>query len=712
MATTIIVKPLGLVLQTAGLVSPGKVRIALKERLSSSNYRLGEIMARQGWISQQTADFFAEQWPQLPNREVQQPLGQYLKAANLIDDSQIETILQEQTASGLKFGEAAVLKEIISQTTLNFFLEQLELFKSSQDGDDLAQNLRIITDKQLAHWNNIENYLLYNRRCEPKKLFNLYRQIWRQGEIPATNSRAEQELLKSGLVAKDHNKIQLAPSIDRQNFSDSWIENQLVRLQPYSKIKIKLFNLDIKASLPYKVLIEVQAWTNGQSFLTHKIYQIIRDRESFIPRNQETKKVSQLVQQYIIDDWENNLAASHLISLRSQLLNAPVSLNSLLLSYQEIWHHQPIAFNQTPEQECLLTIGLIKLDKKQVRIANRIYHDIFNDIWLKQQIIRINQSISSSKQNQDLNSPLKHISNNVKPKNLSILVKVTVLLLCIASVNWVGFLLTNQYFQTQHFKQANDLLAQQKYHAAIAAYDRLLQTKPRQQHLLWTNRGYAMLGLSRYNDMLQSCFEATSIKPQAAFAWNCRGEALYYLTDYENALQAFEQATKINAKEATFWLNKSQVLSELQKYQQAIAASEQAIKLIKSSQSPKLTHHKLAIAFNQKGQNLLKINQDQEALTAFIEALTNSPNHLSAQQGQGIAFYRLGHYQEAIRTFEQVLTHNNLSSEQKAMSWLYTGVSFCEAQKFKSAEQAFKQVMKLTTNRQSQKIAQAGCGIR
>ncbi|MGL4884062.1 MAG: hypothetical protein ACRC8K_23845, partial [Waterburya sp.] len=464
MATTIIVKPLGLVLQTAGLVSPEQVRAALQESLSS-NHRLGEIMARQGLISQQTVDFFAEQWPQLLNHEVQQPLGQYLKAANLIDDSQIETILQEQTTNRLKFGEAAVFKKIISQTTLNFFLEQLELFKSSQDGDDVAQNSQIITDKQLARWNNIENYLLYNRRCEPKKLFNLYGKIWRQGEIPATNSRAEQELLQSGLVVKHHNKIQLAPSIDRQNFSESWIENQLVRLQPYSKIKIKLFNLDIKASLPYKVLIEVQAWTNGQSFLTHKIYQIIRDRESFIPRNQETKKISQLVQQYIIDDWEHNLAASHLISLRSQLLNSPVSLNSLLFSYQEIWHHQPIAFNQTPEQECLLTIGLIKLDKKQVRIANRIYHDIFNDIWLKQQITRSNEPISSSKQNQDFNSPLKQISRNVKPKNLSILVKITVLLLCIGSINWVGFFLTSQYFQTRDFKQANELLAQQKYHA-------------------------------------------------------------------------------------------------------------------------------------------------------------------------------------------------------------------------------------------------------
>jgi tetratricopeptide (TPR) repeat protein len=710
MATTIIVKPLGLVLQTAGLVSPEQVQIALKERLSSSNDRLGEIIARRGWITQQTADFFAEKWPQLLTQRLQQPLGQYLKAANLINDSQIKTILQEQLTSDLKFGESAVIKGIISQTTLDFFIEQLKLIKYSQN--DSEQNPKIVSDTQLDRWNHIENYLLYNRRCEPKILFNLYRQIWQQGEIPATGSQAEQELLQSGLVISHDHKIKLSPSLDRHNFSDSWIENQLARLQPYSQIKIKLFNLDIKASLPYKVLLEVRVWTNGQPFLTHKIYQIIRDRESFIPRNQEAEKISQLVQQYIINNWENNEAASHFIALRSQLLDSSVSFNSLLLSYQEIWHHQPITFNQTPEQKYLLTIGLIKLEKEQVQIANRIYHDIFNDIWLKQQITMSNRPISSSNQNQDCNSPSKQISNNVKPKTASRLLKILVLLMCWGSINWLGFILTNQYFQIRHFKQANNLLAQQKYNAAIAAYDQLLQTKPRKQHLLWTNRGYAMLGLNRYNDMLQSCYEATLAEPQASLAWNCRGEALYYLTEYEKALEAFEQAIKINDQKITFWLNKSQVLSKLEQHQQAITASEQTIKLIKSSKSANSTNHNLAIAFNQKGQNLLKTNQNKEALAAFIEALTTSPNYLSAQQGQGIAFYKLGHYQEAIRTFEQILNQNDLSSEQKAMSWLYTGISSCKAQKDQAAEQAFQQVMQLTTNSQSQKIAQTGCGIR
>jgi tetratricopeptide (TPR) repeat protein len=710
MGTKIILKPLGLVLQTAGLVSPQQVQIALKESLSSSSYRLGEIMARRGWITQQTADFFAEQWPQLPNQKSQQLLGQYLKAANLINDSQIETILQEQTTNNLKFGESAVLKGIISQTTLDFFWEQLELIKSIQN--DSEQNPKIISDTQLDRWNHVENYLLYNRSCEPKTLFNLYRQIWQQGEITATDSQAEKELLKSGLVVCQEYKIKLSPSLDRYKFSDSWIENQLVRLQPYSKIKIKLFNLDIKASLPYKVLIEVQAWTDGQAFLTHKIYQIICDRQSFIPRNQETEKISQLIQQYVINNWENNLAASHLISLRSQLLNPPISLHSLLLAYQDIWHHQPIVFNQTPEQNYLLNIGLIKLKKNQVRIANRIYHDIFNNLWLQQQINNSQSLIGSSGQNQDLNSPLKQISNDVKPKNFSILIKVIVLLLCIGGINWLGIFFTNQYYQTRQSQQAKDWLAQRKYHAAIAAYDQLLKTKSRQQHLFWTNRGYAMLGLNRYNDMLQSCYEATLIKPKSALAWNCRGEALYYLTEYDQALQALEQATQINAKEAVFWLNQSQVLSKLKKHQQAITASDQAIELIGSSKSPDLTNQTLAIAYNQKGQNLLKIKQEQEALAAFIEALTLEPDYLSALQGQGIAFYRLGYYPEAIKTFEQILTKNNLSSEQKAMNWLYTGISYCKAQKSQGAEQAFQEVMRLTTKPQSQKIAQAGCGIR
>lgn len=708
MAKTIIVKPLGFVLQAAGLVSPKQVQIALQERLSSSNCRLGEIMARHGWISQQTADFFADTWPKLLTQKLNQPLGQYLKAANLIDDAQITNILHQQVINNLKFGQSAVLEGIISQTTLNFFLEQLELIKTSQKNN--PQNINLISEQQLADWNRIENHLLYNRQCQPKELFNLYHQIWHAEEIEATYSKAEAELIETGLVVRHCHKIKLAPQLDRYNFSDCWIENQLVRLQPYSKIKIKLFNLDIKATLPYKVLVEVKAWTNNQPFLTHKLYQILRDRESFIPRNQEAKKISQLVQHYIIKDWSTNFAASHLVALSSQLLNPPIDPKFLLTSYLEIRQYQPLIFNNTPEHNYLLEIGLIKLYGNQVKIANRIYDEVFNDLWLRQQIDAHDQVIISlSKPDEELPLALKPTASNVTKLNKnSQLIKFILLLLCCCGIGWVGLSLITQYLELRQFKQANDLLQQQKYSQAIAAYDRLSPSGPTQQHLLWLNKGYAFSGLKQYQDMLQSCSRATSILPRSALAWNCRGEALYYLQDYEKALLAFEQATNSNQQLGIAWINKAQLLFKLGKYQQSLTASEQAIKLIESQQVGMI-----AIAFNLKGENLLKVNQPQQAIVAFDQALASVSNYPSAIVGKAIALYKLGKYQKAIPLFKQVLANQELSSPQQATIWLYLANCFCQTSKpeYAAAQSAFNKVV-LSEDQELQTIARKGCGIR
>ncbi|MCC0175565.1 tetratricopeptide repeat protein [Waterburya agarophytonicola K14] len=288
-------------------------------------------------------------------------------------------------------------------------------------------------------------------------------------------------------------------------------------------------------------------------------------------------------------------------------------------------------------------------------------------------------------------------------------IKVITLLVCASGVAWFGIGLVGKQQQVEQFERANDLLVQQKYSSAITAYDRLLATNIVKHHLIWINRGYAFLGLNRYQEMLQSCSTATLIEPEAATGWNCQGEALYYLKQYPDALQAFDKASSKNPQEATFWLNKARVLSSLEQYEQAIAASDRAIELSTQSTVDNLDR---AIAFNQKGQNLLKIEQYQASLTAFEQSLVNSPNYLSAQQGKGIALYELGNYQQAIAVFEEILERDNLTKEQKGMSLLYIGVSLCQTQKTTAGEKVFQQVLQLTTDPQSQEIAQKGCGIK
>ena len=577
-----------------------------------------------------------------------------------------------------------------------------------------------ITEARICRLNRIENYLFYNRYCEPKKLFHLYRRIWQQHEVIVTGSQAEYELLKSGLVVLDCHKLKPNPTFN-ENFNENWIENQLARLQPYSKIRLRLYNLDIKATLPYKVLTEVDAWTGNQPFLTQKLCQLIRDRISFIPRNQEAVKVSELVYHYIIDDWQRGLAATHLSRLLSLFLSYPGSISSLLLCYQEIWHSRSIFWTRTPEQLYLLKINLISLEKDKVKIANRIYRDVFNYDWIEDLIARSNNSILSFEKIDYSNSFSPRVHDEVKSNNFAKWVKIIVLLICLGGIAGLGIYLKNRYDRVQQIQQGDRLLAQKKYSAAITAYDRLLQTDIAQPHLLWVNRGYAFSGLNEYDDMLQSCSEAIEIEPDAALAWNCRGEALYHLKQDREALDAFERAAQIDSQ-PIFWLNQAVVLDRFKKYERAIAASEKAIEL--SSTKPQramqrdlggLPHERLhqeAIAFYLKGQSLLKIGRYERASVAFEQSLANSANYLPAKQGLAIALYQLGRDREAIAAFESVLQSQDLTQEQTAVAMSYQAASLCQIGKTNAAGQIFSQIIKLTDDPQLQKIARTGCGIR
>jgi len=292
-------------------------------------------------------------------------------------------------------------------------------------------------------------------------------------------------------------------------------------------------------------------------------------------------------------------------------------------------------------------------------------------------------------------------------------VRIVFLLLCLSSICWLGFNLGNTCRQLQQFRSASNLFAQKKYQKAISVYDKLLQNDLTSRDLILINRGYAFSSLNQYQEMLKSCSNAISVNPRTDLGWNCRGEALYYLNQYQEALLAFDKALQINPKEVTFLLNKSNVLSDLQQYNQAIYVSEQVIQLeTKSLGNNQIHRQNLAIAYGQKGKNLLKTKQYQLAFKTFETSLEYAPDNLAIKQGKGIALYQLGRYQQAKAIFTQMLERENLTTEQQVLSWLYQGTSLCEMEDLKKANQAFSQVLKLTREIESEKIAQAGCGIR
>jgi hypothetical protein len=121
-------KPIGEILQEAGLIYDSQLQVALQDQIIYPDLRLGEILALRGWIKQETVDFFAEEWSNLIIQTPRQPLGYYLKRAALLDETQIQIILQEQEDIKFHFGALAVFKGWLPPTTLDFFLDNLSQY--------------------------------------------------------------------------------------------------------------------------------------------------------------------------------------------------------------------------------------------------------------------------------------------------------------------------------------------------------------------------------------------------------------------------------------------------------------------------------------------------------------------------------------------------------------------------------------------------------
>jgi uncharacterized protein YjbI with pentapeptide repeats len=132
-------KPLGQLLNEAGLISAKQIEIALQEQVEIPQMKIGEILVLRGWLKQKTADFFVEQWEQLLQQEQKHLLVYYFRQAALLNDNQIKLILEQRNNSQTaRFHHIAVQKGLIDQQTVDFFIKNLLSPSKSQKSSDLV----------------------------------------------------------------------------------------------------------------------------------------------------------------------------------------------------------------------------------------------------------------------------------------------------------------------------------------------------------------------------------------------------------------------------------------------------------------------------------------------------------------------------------------------------------------------------------------------
>lgn len=176
---------------------------------------------------------------------------------------------------------------------------------------------------------------------------------------------------------------------------------QLNEIQPLAQ------GLIGKAEDPQAVLREILAWTGGQPFLTQKLCQLVLERPNSIPTGNERQAIEQLVRNRVIENWETQDVPEHLKTIRYFLLRNSQITIKLLSLYQEILQQGEIPKDGSSEQAELRLSGLTVVQRGELRIANQIYMEIFNQQWVDAQLSALrpyadafNAWISSNCQNE------------------------------------------------------------------------------------------------------------------------------------------------------------------------------------------------------------------------------------------------------------------------------------------------------------------------
>ncbi|MDB9305831.1 MULTISPECIES: serine/threonine-protein kinase [Cyanophyceae] len=140
----------------------------------------------------------------------------------------------------------------------------------------------------------------------------------------------------------------------------------------------------------------------------------------------------------------------------------------------------------------------------------------------------------------------------------------------------------------------------------------------------------------------------------------------------------------INAHNAIALSEQGSTLFELQRYQDALAAYQEAVSI-----SPDYVP-----GWNGQGKTLSQLKKYEEALAAYDQAIQIQPDYVEAWSGRGFVLRDLQRYPEAIASFEKALQLDNTAPE----IWNAKGEIFRNLQQYNNAIQSYDQALELQPN--------------
>ncbi|MCL1470718.1 AAA-like domain-containing protein, partial [Argonema antarcticum] len=145
--------------------------------------------------------------------------------------------------------------------------------------------------------------------------------------------------------------------------------------------------LAAKVSNPMALIPAIFDWTGGQPFLTQKVCKLIFASAEVIQNSEDW--VADLVLAKVIENWEAQDEPEHLKTIRDRILVNDKRASRLLGLYRQILQKDGVPANDSHEQMTLRLSGLVVRRQGQVRVANRIYEEVFNLTWVEKELANL-----------------------------------------------------------------------------------------------------------------------------------------------------------------------------------------------------------------------------------------------------------------------------------------------------------------------------------
>lgn len=622
------------------------------------------------------------------------PLGTILQQAGLVSALQIEQALerQRQIKPSRPIGEILANQGHIDPKTADFFAEKWSGLLAEKPRQPIGQYF-----KQAALLSESQIQAILGEQRQTKQKF---------GELAIAKGWLKQATVDFFLRSLVSESSQNLESLS-DNGGNRFEYGQKVH-EGFLNIKRKLLKVDSQHNYSEQTLDRVLLWTGGQTFLTQKLFQLLAAHHQLLTSGREVEQIDRLVQTHLLDNWQHNELGTHLKNIEDRLLNNQhCHSDNLLRLYQRILS-EAVILDHSREQQELINMGLVVKQGDRLIVANRIYQSVFNLSWVTNILTR--PSLSRKDTIQFAKEPSNDKSLPAK-KSLLKIRNVLILLTLISLLTILVNSMVKRRAVKSAFQKGNELLKQKSFTEAVAQYNRLLKIDSN-YFQAWTNRGYAMAGLQKYEAMRESCSTATIIEPTAVYAWNCQGEALHNLQRNSEAIAAFDRALSLDKSNPIFLINKSESLKALGKQEESLRVIEEAIQALEQIEAVsgrESISSEFAVALSFLGNGYRNKERYGEAVNAYERALSYSPNYFPAQIGKGIALSRAKRYPEAQAEFQQILENPQLTSTQQAQTWFYLGKVFCSSQRNALGITAFERSLSLEPGYQIAEEAKEQC---